>query len=57
MKTYTVSLKYEAWANMTIEATSEEEAKQKAWQALESTEMDTSYGEWTDADVEEIEEA
>jgi hypothetical protein len=55
MKTYHVTLKYEAYAHYTIEADSLEDAEEQAWSEVRAdSDHATSYGEWTYEGIEEV---
>ena len=47
MKTYSIAIKYVAYANYTIDANSSEEAEAEAWDDVNSDpNYAISYGEW-----------
>lgn len=54
-KTFEVCFKYEVWANYTVDASSEIEAKKLAREMLQQDKQDQlQFGEWTDSYVEEV---
>lgn len=54
-KTFEVCFKYEVWANYTVDASSEIEAKKLAREMLQQDKQDQlQCGEWTDSYVEEV---
>ena len=55
MKTYTVTFKYETYANYTVEAQDRDEAENIALDLLKNDEGDyLHHGSWTDTEVEEV---
>lgn len=65
MKTYTVSFKYETYANYTVEAEDRDHAENVALEMLKLDEGDylldegdyLHYGSWTETEIEEAIEA
>jgi hypothetical protein len=57
MKTYTVSFKYETYANYTVEAEDRDHAENVALEMLKLDEGDyLHYGSWTETEIEEADE-
>jgi hypothetical protein len=54
VKTYTVSFKYETYANYTVEAEDRDHAENLALELLKNDEGDyLHYGSWTETEIEE----
>ena len=58
MKTYSIAIKYVAYANYTIDANSPEEAEAEAWDDVNSDpDHAISYGEWELESTTQLENA
>lgn len=54
MKTYTVEIRYTAFANYTIEAKNKKDAEAQAWaEVIADSDHATSYGDWELMSIEE----
>lgn len=54
MKTYQVEIRYTAFANYTLEATSKADAEAQAWaEILADSDHASSYGEWELMSIEQ----
>jgi hypothetical protein len=55
MKTYEVELRYVSYTTITIEADSEEQAEELAWQELSTDgSYRSDYGDWALESIEEV---
>jgi len=54
VKTFEVAMVYTAYAYYTVEAKDKNEAMEQAWYKFEKNPHDSSYGEWSIKEVEEL---